>query len=134
MPGDSILVVDDNAVNLKLVHVLLTTEGYDVQTAQDALEALAILHTFHPRLILVDIQLPGMSGIELTRRLKADPATRHIIIIAVSASAMKGDAEKALAAGCDGYLTKPIDTRTVPSTIARYLSWARSADGPPELV
>lgn len=134
MPGDSILIVDDNVVNLRLVHVLLTTEGYNVQTAPDALEALTILHTFHPRLIVVDIQLPGMDGIELTRRLKADPTTRDIIIVAISADAMKWDVEKALAAGCDGYLPRPIDTRTVPSTISRYLAWARSADGPPELV
>ena len=122
MAGEPILIVDDNPVNLKLVRVLLTTEGYDVRTATDAEEALEALGTFHPRLTLMDLQLPGMDGLELTRRLKADPATRDIIVLALTAYAMKGDEEKALAAGCDGYLPKPIDTRTLPGVVARYLS------------
>jgi CheY-like chemotaxis protein len=129
--GESILVVDDNPANLKLARVLLTSEGYDVQTASDAPEALAILTGFHPRLILMDIQLPGMDGLQLTRRLKTDPSTRHIVILAMTAYAMKGDEQKALAAGCDGYLTKPIDTRSIPSTIAKFLERARSVDGGP---
>jgi len=124
MPGEPILIVDDNPVNLKLARVLLTSEGYAVRTAQDAAEALALLAAFRPRLILMDIQLPGMDGLELTRRLKADPATRDILILAMTAYAMKGDDEKALAAGCDGYVTKPIDTRAVPSAIAAYLERA----------
>jgi CheY-like chemotaxis protein len=116
-----ILIVDDNQVNLKLVRVVLAGEGYDVRTAADADEALGALRQWRPRLILMDLQLPGMDGLELTRRLKADPATRDIVIVAITAYAMKGDEQKALAAGCDGYITKPIDTRALPQVIAGYL-------------
>jgi two-component system cell cycle response regulator DivK len=122
MPGAAVLIVDDNAVNLKLARVTLLTEGYDVRTAGDAEEALSALETFRPRLILMDIQLPGMDGLELTRRLKSDPATREITILALTAYAMKGDEARMLEAGCDGYVTKPIDTRTLPETVARYLA------------
>jgi CheY-like chemotaxis protein len=121
MAHEPILVVDDNPQNLKLARVLLTGEGYAVRTATDAEEALGILASYAPRLILMDLQLPGMDGLELTRRLKADPARRHIIIIALTAYAMKGDEGKALAAGCDGYVAKPIDTEALPKLIARYL-------------
>lgn len=121
MTGEPILVVDDNPINLKLMHVLLETEGYDVRTAGDAKEALVTLQTFRPRLILMDIQLPGLDGLGLTRQLKAAPATRDIVILAFTSYAMKGDEEKALSAGCDGYVTKPIDTRTLPGVIARHL-------------
>jgi CheY-like chemotaxis protein len=126
MAGEPILVVDDNAANLKLAWVLLVSEGYRVQTASDAEEALKILETFAPDLILMDIQLPGMDGLALTRRLKSDPARRHILIFALTAYAMKGDEEKALAAGCDGYITKPIDPITLPVLIAQRLA-ARAA-------
>lgn len=122
MPGERILIVDDNPVNLKLVRVVLMVEGYEVRTATDAAEALVVLETFSPRLILMDLQLPGMDGLELTKRLKADVGTKDTLIVAVTAYAMKGDEEKALAIGCDGYLTKPIDTRTLPAVVARYLS------------
>jgi CheY-like chemotaxis protein len=116
-----ILIVDDNPVNLKLAHLLLTGEGYRVRTANDAEEALEVLKAFSPRLILMDIQLPGMDGLQLTKRLKADPATRDITILGLTAYAMKGDQEKILAAGCDGYIPKPIDTRTLPEVISQYL-------------
>ena len=121
MGGEPILIVDDNPMNLKLVRVLLASEGYDVRTAVDAHEALAILAAFRPLLILMDLQLPGMDGLTLTRRLKADPATRGIVILALTSYAMKGDEEKARSAGCDGYLTKPIDTRALPTLLARAL-------------
>jgi CheY-like chemotaxis protein len=117
-----ILIVDDNVVNLKLMRVLLTGEGYEVRTATDAEEALTALETFTPRLILMDIQLPGMDGLELTRRLKDDLVTRDITILALTAYAMKGDDAKAFGAGCDGYIAKPIDTRTLPARIAAYLA------------
>lgn len=120
--GHSILIVDDNQMNLKLVRVVLAGEGYQVRTAADAEEALGVLEAWRPSLILMDIQLPGMDGLELTRRLKADAATREIFIVAITAYAMKGDEQRALAAGCDGYITKPIDTRTLPDVVARYLS------------
>jgi CheY-like chemotaxis protein len=121
MPQHAILIVDDNPVNLKLVRVLLAGEGYDVLTATDAEEAMRLLREVRPRIILMDVQLPGIDGLELTRRLKADPATRDITILGLTAYAMKGDEEKIMAAGCDGYIAKPIDTRTLPAVIRRYL-------------
>lgn len=122
--SDRILIVDDNVTNLKLVAYLMKAKGYDVGTAVDAESALAEIRAHRPRLILMDLQLPGTDGLELTRRLKADPATRGILVIAVTAYAMKGDQDRALAAGCDDYVTKPIDTRTLPETIARHLTMA----------
>lgn len=119
-----ILIVDDNVTNLKLVTYLVKANGYDVDTAVDAEAALQAIATARPALILMDLQLPGIDGLELTRRLKADPATADIKIIAVTAYAMKGDQEKALAAGCDGYVTKPIDTRALPALIAAKLEEA----------
>jgi CheY-like chemotaxis protein len=121
MSGEKILIVDDNPTNLKLVAYLMSANGYDVTTAQDADAALAAIARNAPRLILMDLQLPGVDGLELTKKLKADPATKDIIIVAVTAYAMKGDEARALAAGCDAYITKPIDTRGLPSTIAGYL-------------
>lgn len=121
MAGETILVVDDNLINLKLARVLLSLEGYQVQTAGDANEALKILKNFRPDLILMDIQLPGMNGLELTSKIKADASLKHIEIIALTAYAMKGDEEKALAAGCNGYIAKPINTQTLPKIIAEYL-------------
>jgi len=122
MPGERILIVDDNATNLKLVAYLMKANGYDVATALDAESAIDSLRITRPDVILMDIQLPGIDGLELTRRLKADPGTRDIVIIAVTAYAVKGDQDKALAAGCDEYITKPIDTRALPETIARHLA------------
>jgi CheY-like chemotaxis protein len=120
--GEPLLIVDDNPQNLKLTRVLLASEGYTVRTAADAEEALAILQTFKPRLILMDLQLPGMDGLALTRKLKSDPEFPRIPIVALTAYAMKGDAEKALAAGCDGYVSKPIDTERLPKLVAEYLA------------
>lgn len=121
MASDPILIVDDNPINLKLEKILLSVEGYNIRTATDAEEALKILETFKPRLIMMDLQLPGMSGLELTHKIKDNPTFKDIVIIAVTAYAMKGDKEKALKAGCDGYITKPIDTKTLPNVIANFL-------------
>ncbi|MHB1949840.1 MAG: response regulator, partial [Gammaproteobacteria bacterium] len=118
MAGESILIVDDNLINLKLAKVLLVIEGYNVRVANSAEDALDLLTTFHPRLILMDLQLPGISGLELTRKLKSDSNYKDIVILAVTAYAMKGDKEKALAEGVDGYITKPIDTMILPNTIS----------------
>ena len=123
MSGELLLVVDDNPINLKLLRLALQVEGYVVRTAVDAEQALAVLATFRARLILMDLQLPGMDGLDLTRRLKADGC--EAIIVAVTAYAMKGDAERARDSGCDGYVTKPIDTRTLGAVVARYLAGAR---------
>ncbi|MDP1822219.1 MAG: response regulator [Archangium sp.] len=124
MPARTVLVVDDNPANLKLVAFLLSARGYEVRTAGSAEEALAAIAERAPRLVLMDVQLPGTDGLTLTRRLKADPATASLIIVALTAYAMRGDEQKALAAGCDGYLTKPIDTRTFPDRIAAYFEGA----------
>ena len=128
MANEPILIVDDNPINLKLLKVLMTVEGYEVRTATDAEEALNVLNSFTPALILMDIQLPGIDGLELTRKLKADPNYHDTIILAVTAYAMKGDDTKAIAAGCDGYITKPIDTQTLPKLIADYLTKKRLND------
>jgi len=125
-----ILVVDDNPGNMKLLSYVLVKQGYEIRTAADADEALTILQSFRPRLILLDLQLPGMDGLELAQRLKADPAQAGILIVAVTASAMKGDEEKAIEAGCDGYITKPIDTRTLPKLVASYLASTRDLEKP----
>jgi two-component system, cell cycle response regulator DivK len=121
MKRDPILIVDDNPQNLKLARVLLARHGYEVHTAADAEQALTVLETMTPKLILMDLQLPGMDGYELTRRLKSDPQRKQIAIVALTAYAMKGDAERAREAGCDGYVTKPIDTRALPAVIAEHI-------------
>jgi CheY-like chemotaxis protein len=121
MADESILIVDDNLTNLKLTRLLLEQERYNVRTATDAEAALEILKTFQPRLILMDIQLPGMDGLELTRRLKSNSTTRQVTILAFTASAMKKDEEKAAEAGCDGFIAKPIDTRSLGRILAEHL-------------
>ncbi len=128
MAGEPILVVDDTPVNLKLTRILLVNEGYKVLTAASAEEALDLLRSYHPRLILADIQLPGIDGLEMTRRIKQDERTRNITVVALTAFAMKGDEQRALEAGCDGYITKPIDTRTLGFHIRELLE--RNARAP----
>jgi CheY-like chemotaxis protein len=124
-----VLIVDDNPTNLKLVAYLVKAQGHDVDTAADATAALAAIRAHRPAVILMDLQLPGIDGLALTRDLKADPATRDIAIIAVTAYAMKGDREKALEAGCDDYVTKPIDTRALPGVIARHVARVEGTPG-----
>jgi len=116
-----VLVVDDNPTNLKLACDLLEMEGYLVERAANAEEAVAILHRTLPGLILMDIHLPGMDGLALTRKLKADEATKQVPIVALTATAMKGDDRKAYEAGCDGYISKPIDTRKFLYQIEKFL-------------
>ena len=116
-----ILIVDDNATNLKLATEVLALEGHAISQAADANEALALLRTLQPDLVLMDIALPGMDGLELTRQLKATDAFAGVPIVALSAFAMKGDQEKAFAAGCDGYITKPINTRTFAAQVAAFM-------------
>ncbi|MGO9803007.1 MAG: response regulator [Steroidobacteraceae bacterium] len=116
-----ILIVDDNPTNLKLASDVLLSDGFAVDTAQDAEQAQAILQQRIPDLILMDIALPGMDGLSLTRRLKSEDRFRHVPVVALTASAMRGDEEKALAAGCAGYITKPIDTRAFSRQIGEFL-------------
>ena len=116
-----ILVVDDNAINLKLAAAVLQAAGHDVMRATDAEDAQREIARQAPELILMDIGLPGMDGLALTRLIKADERLRHIPVIALTAYAMKGDDAKARDAGCDGYITKPIDTRTLAGLVEQAL-------------
>lgn len=124
MAGESILVVDDNTVNLRLAAAVLERAGHDVHSATDSAAALQVVSSVHPRLILMDIQLPGMDGLQLTRMLKGDPATSDIAIVATTAYAMAGDEAAAREAGCDGYLTKPLDVLALPDVVAGYVNGA----------
>ena len=122
MSGETILIVDDNEPNLKLFSFLLSGRDYEVKTAMSAAQALEVLQQIIPHLILLDIQLPDIDGLELTRRLKSDPRTSGICIVAVTAYAMKGDEERAMAAGADGYISKPIDKRIFREKVAWHLT------------
>jgi CheY-like chemotaxis protein len=120
-PAATILVVDDNPINLKLVSDLLAFEGYRVLKAEDGEQAAASVEAEPPDLILLDVDLPGIDGLTLTKRLKSDVRTGDIIIVALTAFAMKADRQRAMAAGCDAYVTKPIDTRGLPGQVAQLL-------------
>jgi two-component system cell cycle response regulator DivK len=116
-----VLVVEDNPVNLELVAALIEREGYVALLADTADLGLRLAATERPDLIVMDIQLPGMSGYDATRRLKADPATTRIPVMALTAHAMRGDEAQARAAGFDAFLSKPIDTRIFLETVRRFL-------------
>jgi len=125
-----ILVVDDNPMNRKLACDLLEMEGHVALAAEDAASALAALESGPPPdLVLMDIGLPGMDGLELTRCLRVSERHATLPIVALTAFAMKGDEEKALAAGCDGYIAKPIDTRRFPSQVMAFLQPLRTTEG-----
>jgi two-component system cell cycle response regulator DivK len=126
MSGARILIVDDNAINIELVRYVLKAGGFEVATAANAIDAIAAVATSKPDLILMDVQMPGMDGLELTQRLKADPATRDIVVVACTAYAMKGDEARMHAAGCDGYLSKPIDVRIFPAQVRALLELGQS--------
>jgi CheY-like chemotaxis protein len=121
MSAPCILVVDDNPTNLKLACDLLACEGYEILRAVDAEEALRVLALRVPDLLLLDVALPGMDGLTLTRTLRADERTRNLGIVALTAFAMNGDEEKARAAGFDAYLTKPFDTSGLSRQLERVL-------------
>jgi CheY-like chemotaxis protein len=121
MSGKNILLVEDNPVNRRLAVFLLRSQGYEVREATTAQEAFEIIEKERPDLIVMDVQLPGMDGLEATRKIKAQPATADIPVIAVTSYAMKGDREKAMAAGCAGYVTKPIDKNIFIQEIAARL-------------
>lgn len=120
----SILIVDDNVDSQAILRILLEAEGFSVHPAGDAPHALSLLATLHPDLILMDVQLPGMDGLELTRKLRGDPTLSNVVIVGLSAYATKDAEEQALAAGCQGYITKPIDTRRFVSMINHYVGSA----------
>jgi CheY-like chemotaxis protein len=121
-----ILVVEDNLLNLELVTDLLEAAGFIAYHADTAEEGLRAAHELSPALILMDLSLPGLDGLAATRALRADPTTRHLPIVALTAHAMKGDEALALQAGCDGYLTKPIDTRAFAATVGAFIAAAEA--------
>jgi len=116
-----ILVVDDNDAGLLLTCAVLQLDGFRVDSASSSKQVLERLQARRPDLILMDVQMPGQDGLSLTRQLKADPATVTIPIVALTAHAMAGDRELALAAGCSGYISKPIDTRTFGDQVRAFL-------------
>lgn len=118
---DRILLIEDNPMNLELATDLLEAAGFKVMSAQTGEAGIKLAREMQPALILMDLSLPGMDGIEATRALKSDARTRSIPVVAVTAHAMKGDEQKALAAGCEGYVTKPIDTRTFCTVVREHL-------------
>lgn len=121
MAGKRILLVEDNPMNRRVSEFLLKAQGYIVDEARDGQEALEKVKSQPPDLILMDLQLPGLDGFAATRIIKQDDETKKIPIVALTAYAMSGDAERALEAGCDGYITKPIDPDEFHKVIASYL-------------
>lgn len=121
MAGETILVVEDNPMNMELIIDILETQGYRVLKAITGAAALDSVRSAPPDLILMDIQLPGLDGLTVTGALKDDPETRDIPVIALTAHAMRGDEERARQAGCDDYISKPIDTRQLPIMVRTYL-------------
>ncbi|MEO0035566.1 MAG: hypothetical protein RLZZ501_1589 [Pseudomonadota bacterium] len=117
----TVLIVEDNDLNMKLFNDLLQANGYQTLQTKDGREAVDIARAHHPDLILMDIQLPEISGLEITRILKEDSDLRGIPVIAVTAFAMKGDEEKIREGGCEGYIAKPISVANFLQTVARFL-------------
>ena len=129
MADETILIVEDSLLNRKLVETVLRPHGYHLLLAVDGEEAVEIATCERPDLILMDMQLPKVSGYDATRTLKSQPKTAHIPIVALTAHAMADERERALAVGCDGYITKPIDTRAFPGQVRQYLDSAGRETG-----
>ncbi len=130
MPQHRVLIIDDNDLNIQLATFVLSQAEFTIDCAADATLGLAKITECRPDVILMDIQMPGVDGLTLTRRLKADPATRHIVVVAFTAYAMKGDEAKMRAAGCDGYIAKPIDVATFAQKVRSYLAAEANAGAP----
>ena len=125
MTRNRILIIEDNVLNLELATDLLEANGFVVSSAQTAEEGLRMAREMLPDLVLMDFSLPGMDGLSATKNLKADSTTRYLAVVGLTANAMKGDEELALNAGCDGYLTKPIDTRTFIAAVNQFITAAK---------
>lgn len=121
-PAKRVLIVEDNELNMKLFHDLLEAHGYDTLLTRDGMEAMAMARRHRPDLILMDIQLPEVSGLEVTRWLKEDADLRSIPVVAVTAFAMKGDEEKIRQGGCEDYIAKPISVARFLETVQKYLN------------
>ena len=117
----TVMIVEDNELNMKLFHDLLEAHGYQTVGTRNGIEALDLARKHHPDLILMDIQLPEVSGLEVTKWLKDDAELKNIPVVAVTAFAMKGDEERILQGGCEGYISKPISVPHFLETIARYI-------------
>ena len=127
--NEKILVVEDNPLNMKLIEMTLKPRGYILLKASDGQQAISMVLIERPDLIIMDIQLPGINGLDVTRKLRATPAVSNTPIIGVTAYAMKGDREKIIEAGCNTYLSKPVDTRQLPELVAKMLL-AKHEDNP----
>jgi CheY-like chemotaxis protein len=121
------LIVDDNAMNVMLAQEVLGLGGFEVESAVDAQQTRDRVISFRPDVVLMDIQMPGVDGLTLTHEIKANPSTRHIVVIAFTAFAMQGDDEKMRASGCDGYLSKPIDVHQFAAQVRACVANARSS-------
>jgi CheY-like chemotaxis protein len=121
MTNKTILVVEDNELNMKLVRSLLSIRSYGVLEAVDAETGIQLTREHQPDLVLMDVQLPGIDGLKATEIIKGDPTTKEIPVVALTSYAMQGDEEKAIKAGCTGYITKPLDTKIFLETIDQYL-------------
>jgi len=117
----TILYVEDNQDNRTLVRRVLQAEGYNVLEARDATHALSVIESATPDLILMDINMPDIDGYTLTTRIKSMPGMESVPIIAITANVMRGDRERTIEAGCDGYIQKPIDVDVLPTQITRFL-------------
>lgn len=118
----TVLIVEDNELNMKLFHDLLSAHGYETLQTRDGVQALSMAREHHPDLILMDIQLPEVSGLEVTRWIKEDESLKSIPVVAVTAFAMKGDEEKMREGGCEAYIAKPISVGKFIETVRRFLS------------
>ena len=121
MASKRVLIVEDNDLNMKLFHDLLEAHGYDILQTKDGMEALKLARQHHPDLILMDIQLPEVSGLEVTKWIKEDEDLRAIPVIAVTAFAMKGDEEVIRQGGCEAYISKPISVTSFLETVRRFI-------------
>ena len=130
MKPPRILIVDDHATNIELTRFVLEADGLQVNAVSNARQALQHIRAVPPDLVLMDIQMPGIDGLDLTRRLKADPATWHIVVVAFTAYAMKGDEARLRSAGCDGYLAKPINVALFADQVRALLAAGVQASGP----
>lgn len=125
MPEETILIVEDSELNQRLLEAVLSPHGYRLLLAKDGETGVALARAEKPDLILMDILLPGIDGYEAIRQLRAEPQTRDIIIVALTASAQPDERDQARVAGCDGHIVKPIDTRAFPRQIRQFLSDTR---------
>ena len=123
-----VLIIDDNDLNIQLTSFVLDHAAFCVEAATDGSDGLQKIADFEPDLILMDIQMPDMDGVALTRRLKSCASTRHIAVVAFTAYAMKGDEARLRKAGCDGYISKPIDVRTLADQVRGYCASAARAN------